>query len=468
MMRAPRPSAAGFAVRRALPAATALGIAVLTMTAAAPASAAGSGSEFFSATTTTSALHVSFAQSPADSIITASLVDDAVGYAASTYGGDGSSDAQAAPFYPGKLVVQGPALLCSDVFTCPATPPAYPLLADASYPRQRSASISTSKQSVGVPKALAVTPATANATAGATGNHSQTSTGGVSLLPGTPIGVAFGASTAASTVTTSSQGEVVHVESALSGITIGGLIRIDSVRTVDDVTLRAGQRPVDQPKIIVSGVTVAGQPATIDGSGIHVAGQDGPALTKTLANSGLTVRSLGVTRSDTANSARSTAGGLQVDVSVPVTSAPYIPNPLASVPPFDQLPGVDLKGTYLASLQIGGAGIAGASQRQIGVGAGPLTPSHSGSGVAAPRGTSGSGTAGTPAIPGTPGTPGTPGQQAPLVAAAASHGGFLDALSREALESLYLVLALGSAAIFLGWRGSAMLRQHPLVPGRRP
>src|SRR5947209_16353360 len=92
----------------------------------------------FQAQTAATAVHVVLTQQPASSIITASLVDDATGYAASAYDSSGGSEGQAASVYPGNLVVQGPSLFCSELFPCPATPPAYPLLADASYPRRPS------------------------------------------------------------------------------------------------------------------------------------------------------------------------------------------------------------------------------------------------------------------------------------------------------------------------------------------
>ena len=62
------------------------------------------------------AVHVSISQQPASSLVTASLLDDAVAYAAADFDSGGSSEALAAPAFPGRLVVQGPQLLCSQVF----------------------------------------------------------------------------------------------------------------------------------------------------------------------------------------------------------------------------------------------------------------------------------------------------------------------------------------------------------------
>src|SRR3954452_23626997 len=99
---------------------------------AAPATAA----VFLQAQTTATAVHVTVTQQPAASLITASLFDDAVAYAAGDFDSGGTSEALAASAFPGRLVVQGPQLLCSEVFDCPSAPPSYPLLADASYPRR--------------------------------------------------------------------------------------------------------------------------------------------------------------------------------------------------------------------------------------------------------------------------------------------------------------------------------------------
>src|SRR5690349_18483450 len=74
------------------------------------------------AQTAATAVHVTLTQVPASSIITESLVDDAAAYAAGAFDSGGGSDAQSAGYYPGKLVVQGPALFCSQLFPCPVAP----------------------------------------------------------------------------------------------------------------------------------------------------------------------------------------------------------------------------------------------------------------------------------------------------------------------------------------------------------
>src|SRR3954469_3333647 len=142
---------------------------------------AASADVFLQAQTTATAVHVTVTQQPASSIITASLLDDAVAYAAADYDSGGSSEALAAPAFPGRLVVQGPQLLCSEVFDCPAAPPAYPLLADASYPRRPRDTATISGDPTGSGP-FVVTPLAASATAGAGGNAGTTSGGHTSLL----------------------------------------------------------------------------------------------------------------------------------------------------------------------------------------------------------------------------------------------------------------------------------------------
>src|SRR3954451_17535846 len=116
----------------ALRAGLAIGLFTGSVALAGPADAG----VFFRAQTTATAVHVVFTQKPAASLITASLFDDAIAYAASDCETSGGSEALAASAFPGRLVTQGPALLCPQVFARPTDPPPYPLLADASYPRR--------------------------------------------------------------------------------------------------------------------------------------------------------------------------------------------------------------------------------------------------------------------------------------------------------------------------------------------
>ena len=437
-----------------------------TIVAAPLAHAKGHATSYFTATTTASAFHVSFTQTPPSSIITGSLITDDAGYATSGFDTGGSSEAAAAALYPGSLVAGGPGLLCTELFSCPFSPPAYPLLADASYPRQPHAHVASSKPT-GLGSVLTVNPSYATAHAGAAGNSSTTRTGRLSLLGATPFGLSFGASRSSSRVATDGTTMTVHVASRVSDVKVGPLLRIGSVRTTDRMRLVRGHRPVDHPKVTISGVTVAGKSATITAHGIEVAGHPlGSALSTKLARSGVKVHSLGIARSDHAKSARSSAGGVEIDFALPVKKTPYIPNPLSGLPGLDQIPGVNLNGTYLGVVQLGGAGAAGAIQLQPG--AGNLPPATTNGRTPQHGGATGDGNGSSHGVGGVKGGAGS-GPVAPVIATdpQSQPAAFFASLSRLDLLTLYLVIAFGTAGIFLAWRGSVVARRRRLSAAGR-
>ena len=414
--------------------------------------------------TTATAVHITVTQQPASSLITASLFDDAVAYAASNFDSGGQSEALAAPAFPGTLVVQGPQLLCSQVFTCPVTPPDYPLLADASYPRRPRDSARLSSGAMGAGP-FVITPLSARAQASVGANTSSTQAGATTLLAGTPGVIDVGASSATSTVTTAGNTLRLSVTSVLHDITVAGLLHIATVVASDGITVTAGGRPVDHPLLQVVGVTVSGQHATVDDHGVHVAGQSGGDLAHKLTARGVTVATAGAHRSDSKTGGRSDATGLVVDVQIPVSGTPYIPNPLPPLPPpFDQipqLPGVNANGTYVAHVALGAVGAAAGIGVQPTFPLGGLNPAP---GVSSPPPAGSQPTAPHP-LAGPALVKGLTAQRQPAVAApapsTASFRGFADLLSREALEHLYAVLALGSLGLFVGWRALIALRRRP-------
>lgn len=417
---------------------------------------------FFQVETNATAVHVSVTQQPASSIITASLFDDAVAYAASDFDSGGSSEALAAPVFPGRLVVQGPQLLCSELFSCPAQPPDYPFLADASYPRRTRDTATASGHPMGSGP-FVVTPTTATATAGAGHNHATTQAGGAKLLAGTPGAVTVGASTAATTVQSTARRTVVTVTSTASDVTVGGLLHIASVRSVDHVIVSAGHRPTAHPSITVAGVTVAGHHATIDSTGVHVDGTGGGALGRKLSRKGVTIRTVGIQRRLTRTGSRSQAVGLSIDVTVPVNGVPYIPNPLPPLPPpFDQiptLPGVNANGSYVGHITIGAVGAAAGVGTEPTFGSIGKLPAAGGQSGA----TGASGSSGTPPLGGNDlvGKLAKPAPATPPSVASGPSGvarGLVDLVSKAQLETLYAVLALGSFALFIGWRAAVAIR----------
>ena len=445
----------------------AAGLGALPVLALAPSAHAD---DFFQAQTTAAAVHVVVTQKPAGSIITASLIDDAIGYAAGDFDSGSSSDALAAAVFPGRLVVQGPQLLCSQLFSCPTQPPDYPLLADASFPRRQQDTADVSGDPMGSGPVVA-TPLRSHATATQDGNSGETAAAKMSLLSGTPGAVTVGGSSAVSTVTTTGSGMQVHVESVVSDVSVAGILHIDTIRAVDDLAVTSAGHPTSHPHVTLAGVTVAGHAATIDDSGVHVDGTEGPAAAQELSQHGVTVRTLGAHASHTRNGTRSDAAGLSVSVQLPVEGLPYIPNPLPPFPPpFDQipaLPGVNANGTYVADITFGAVGAAAGVGTEPsfdvgGVGTIPSGHHPSRPGSAAARVPSGGQATGTAIT-----TP--PDQSAPSVAQPPQSlmGGFRDILSKDKLEILYAVLALGTLALFIGWRGSMLLTQRRLAAGRR-
>lgn len=422
---------------------------------AAPGAAAHADT-LFQAQTAATAAHFVLTQNPPSSIITGSLVDDAASYAAGAFDSSGGSDAQAATLYPGNLVVQGPALFCSELFPCPAAPPDYPLLADASYPRRAHATATANGSPVGSGP-FVLTPAAATATATGANNSSATTTGGLSVLSGTPVATTVGSSSAGSRIVSTGSAIVVHVETVVHDIEIGGLVHIASVDAVDDVTLGGTHR--DSPHITVSGASVGGVAATIDDHGLHVAGADGPSLSQHVTQNGISIRLVGAQQTDTSNVARSDAVGLEVTFAAPVSGVPYVPNPI-SADPFNQIPGVNANGTYIGHLTLGAVGVVAGANAAPTFDLGGITP-----------------------LPATPGAP-------PAGAVPTSSGGgavaalplparepvvstprgllhyFLDGFTTD-LANLYAVLALGTVALFVGWRGVIALRRRRPVGGTR-
>jgi hypothetical protein len=310
---------------------------------ARPASADVPGT--FDLSTVAVGVNVASTQSPAASVITAGLVNTTEAYATSALTSYGTAESAAARFYPGDLVAGGPTLLCENFGPCPVDPPTYPLVADAAYPTSPTD---------------AAPGATAHASArdtGAAASAASGKTGPVSVdsvLAGTRAWV-------------DAAGAHVRSRSVVTGIEIGPL-RIALLQAVDEVDVPAQGAVRDHPHVTVSGVTVAGQPAVVDDSGVHLVGTSAGSPVPALAQQGLDVRLLGASRQDRPGAVRSAAGGLLVSVSVPVTRAPQL------VP---GLPSVNRR--YVGSVLVGGAGAVVAAGVGSGIDLGLPPPAVPGS-----------------------------------------------------------------------------------------
>jgi hypothetical protein len=224
-----------------------------------------------------------------------------------------------------------------------------------------------------------------------------------------------------------------------------------------------GRRPVTHPSITVTGVTVAGHAASIDDTGVHVDGVGSDALLNQIARRGVAIRAVGTQRHTSRTATHSEAVGLAIDVALPVSGVPYIPNPLPPLPPpFDQvpaLPGVNANGTYVGHLSIGAVGAAAGVGIQPVFDLGGITPAGNASGRFPSAGTAptpGRAPVGGNDLVQSLATPESP----PSVAATGPRvlRGFVGLVSKAQLETLYAVLALGSMALFIGWRAAVAVR----------
>lgn len=389
----------------------------------------------YALTTTAVGIAVQSAQRPSASVVTAGLVDSTAAYATSSLSSSGTAETLAAAYYPGDLVATGPALLCGSFLPCPTAPPAYPLVADASYPTQPSAT---------APVGSGTSAGTATATAG------QTSTAGRAQAVGasgrTPVPVAVEAGVATTRAWVDAQGAHVRSRSTLHGITAGALA-VAALEATETVDVHPDGSVHDQPRVVLSGVTFAGRAASVDATGVHLVGQDAGLPDRTLAQQGLRVRLVGADRQDLPGAARSAAGGLQLTFSAPVTG---VPAAVPGVPTLDR--------TYLGSVTLGGAGaaVAASSPGGLALPALPAAPAGSSAGLLAASGVPPSAGPGRSALDG--GTPTPSGAPAPAPPAVAAPPTPTAAVGLPDLRTLTLVLAVLPLALLALWRTATHLR----------
>lgn len=287
-------------IRRAVPAVAVLVGALVALPAPTSAAVPEVG---YSVTTAGAAVRVVSTQQPAFSIATGDLVDQTLGLVSSSFSAS-SSESRAASYYPGDLLAQAGQLICGQFGPCPVEPPAYPLLAEASWPTVRHATAGTS-----------------------TASASATSNSGATSSTRRPSGVVTtGALTSATSTVVRQDGLHVHVVTTVQDVAIGPLA-IASVQVSDDVVVHRDGRTTSVPQVVAGRVTVAGAPVELGSTPVPV-----------LARRGLSVRLVGT---DVAG-ARSGATGVRIDVSMPVKGAGA---PVPGVPTLDR--------TYVGSVVLG-------------------------------------------------------------------------------------------------------------------
>jgi hypothetical protein len=368
---------------------------------------------------------VQSSQRPAASVVTAGLVDTTAGYASSALSSYGAAAARAAVLYPGDLVAGGPALLCANVFPCPAAPPDYPLLADAAYPSR--------------PTASAGPTGAGSASARAASRETRATAYAASAAVPAPVAVRVGAATVSTRTWVDGTGAHGLSRSSLLDVTIGPL-RIAALEALDAVDVSTTGVVRDRPTLTLTGVTLAGQPASVDDRGVHVAGQDQALPDRALAAQGLAVRLLSTSRQDVRGAARSAAAGLLVSFSAPVSGAPQVPG----VPSANR--------SYLGSALIGGAGAAVAAAALPSLALPELPPPAPGSASALlppPR-----------LLPSVPAPGDRPGATGPAPAPVLGVRRVASWLPLPDLQAVALVLLVVPLALLVEWRATTALARR--------
>jgi hypothetical protein len=242
--------------------------------------------------------------------------------------------AVASPLYPGDAAAHlGTALA---TFGAPGIPN-FPFIAEANYPPSPGFGEDATFASPAVP-GVGVGSATSHAgTDGATANAEVNS---VSVPTDAPA-IAVASARAANKVTLEPGLVTSTAESHTGTVTIAGII------TIADITAAAtassdGAQAKPAARLEIGKVTVAGQPAYIDADGIHLAGQQpvgsGVApgaeslLQKTLAEDGISIRTISPRTTSEAGLATADAGGVVIVLERTL--------PALGIPGFGSLPGV--------------------------------------------------------------------------------------------------------------------------------
>lgn len=293
-------------------------------------------------------------------------------------------------------------------------PPDFPLTATASYPENGgkpvTAAVSSPPLGAGAFKAQ---PASATALAGPTEVSTQSGVGSASLAAGTPLAMTSGTATETTHQTIADGKLTVTANSTVKNITIGGVIHIDQITSIATASNDGQGHTTKTGSVTASGVTVAGQPASIDNTGIHLGSQGdkgllGQTVSKTLqqvlSSQGFTIQLLGLDTTSSQDSVSADVGGLVIQFKRTVTG---LPNPNQYLPvclpaPSDcVLTPPDPNADYIGTVAFGQASATAYAT--------PAPTFDFGSfGFGNLAGTPSTGPT-TTFMPGTPGTPGTPG-----------------------------------------------------------
>lgn len=264
----------------------------------------------------------------------------------------GEISARAASMYPGGGLLGVPALVCfSAPQVCVVPPPDYPLTAEAAHPGSPDSATAYSGK---VPPVGPVTAGAGTARAHADPDLVEA----VADFDDTSLAGVLRAEDVSTRTKQHFEGAtlVLSAETVVKGLSIAdGVVKIDSIRSTAVGKVDGEKVFTSTARTTVSGVTVAGQPATIDENGISVAGNDdggalNGALNETaetaLEQAGITLRTIRPTMTATPDGVAGAASGVLLTFTQNVNQpVPY--------------PASLLNRQYFGTVTIGGAGIRG-------------------------------------------------------------------------------------------------------------
>lgn len=250
-----------------------------------------------------------------------------------------STFARASAADPGDLLANPGALLAlasSDYQ--PGTVPPYPYRVSAT-------------SGVGEPSAESNPAPGLNARVDAEANGSSAQ----STMPALAAPAVATAGSISSNATTATDGSTVtvHARVEVSNFNLLGILTIDSI--VSDVTATSDGTTTNLTgNTIATGAAVAGQPVTIDASGVHsgptpqdakpllgpVVGSGGGSVDQILSNAGIHVTLAGPVAQDGTTTGQLTAAGLHIEIEVSNQTIPVLAQIPGLVPPTDA-PGVE-------------------------------------------------------------------------------------------------------------------------------
>jgi len=323
------------------------------------------------------------------------LIEEDVPFARMSVGSGPVVDSLAAPYYPGDIAADLGSLL--QTFGAPALPLNDPLLAESKFPTSPGypahATFDQSPNAApGTPTVFSSTADSSSSGGDATGTVADFALANVAHLPSLPgipatagqslVDVGHISSTDKVTLGASS---IISIATAqVDAIDIAGLVDITGLTSTANAT-SDGTTGTPTASLHLGAVTVDGQSAYIDGSGVHISSSSVPTagfspaqlqqtVNTTLSQDGISIRTLDPKLTTTGAAAAADAGGLVISLTHQF-DVPFIPG--EPTIPLPELGNVGLPaGVYTATTSIS-FGMAQATADASGVtsntGASPTT-----------------------------------------------------------------------------------------------